>query len=114
MFQNGAAPFQNGCPILEFQNGAAPFQNGADSKMGHNLFSYLTRGIEILLQTYLPGTRQTEGVHGFDNGFEYYKSLLYWHLSIHMDPKEVHNLGLKEVARIKQKMESVSCFMCTI
>ena len=25
VFQNGAAPFQNGCPILEFQNGAAPF-----------------------------------------------------------------------------------------
>ena len=36
MFQNGAAPFQNGCPILGFQNGAAPFENGADSKMGHN------------------------------------------------------------------------------
>ena len=25
MFQNGAAPFQNGHPILEFQNGAALF-----------------------------------------------------------------------------------------
>ena len=25
MFQNGAVPFQNGPPILEFQNGAAPF-----------------------------------------------------------------------------------------
>ena len=25
VFQNGAAPFQNGHPILEFQNGAAPF-----------------------------------------------------------------------------------------
>ena len=36
VFQNWAAPFQNGCPTLEFQNGAAPFQNGTDSKMGHN------------------------------------------------------------------------------
>ena len=25
VFQNGAAPFQNGRPILELQNGAAPF-----------------------------------------------------------------------------------------
>ena len=25
MLQNGAAPFQNGCPILEFQNGEVPF-----------------------------------------------------------------------------------------
>ena len=24
VFQNGAAPFQNGYPILEFQNGAIP------------------------------------------------------------------------------------------
>ena len=37
MFQNGAAPFQNERPILEFQNSAALFQNGADSKMGHNI-----------------------------------------------------------------------------
>ena len=34
VFQNGAAPFQNGHPIMEFQNVAVLFQNGADSKMG--------------------------------------------------------------------------------
>ena len=36
VLQNGAVPFQNGCPILEFQNGAALFQNGTDFKKVHN------------------------------------------------------------------------------
>ena len=30
-----------------------------------------------------------------------------WHLTIEMDPKEVHDIGLKEVARIKKNMEYI-------
>ena len=30
-----------------------------------------------------------------------------WHLTIEMDPKEVHDIGLKEVARIKKNMEHI-------
>ena len=30
-----------------------------------------------------------------------------WHLTIEMDPKEVHDIGLKEVARIKKDMEHI-------
>ncbi len=52
-------------------------------------------------------TRPTEGIYGFDNGYEYYRQLLRWHLSIDVDPMEVHNMGLAEVARIKIKMEEV-------
>ena len=39
---------------------------------------------------------------------EYYKTLLHWHLSIHIDPLEVHKLGLQEVARIEAQMQRVS------
>ena len=60
------------------------------------------------LQHYLPSTRNNEGVYSLENGIEYYKSLLHWHLSVNKDPQELHNLGLQEVARIKNKLFTVS------
>ena len=64
--------------------------------------------LRLCFQTYLPKTRLVEGVYGFKDGYEYYRQLLQWHLSVDMDPMKVYDLGLSEVARIKANMENVS------
>ncbi len=62
------------------------------------------------LQRYMPYTRAAIGVGSLPNGTAYYKSLLRWHLSMDIDPEDVHAIGLKEVARIKIEMEKVNLF----
>ncbi|XP_069104118.1 uncharacterized protein [Argopecten irradians] len=56
---------------------------------------------------YMNNTRPDTGVNTIDNGAEFYKACLKWHLSADMTPEEVHNLGLQEVQRIYQNMLNV-------
>ncbi len=67
----------------------------------------LCRQAQYLKEEYMPHTRQTYGVSGLPDGVEYYKACLKWHISVDMPPQEVHELGLKEVARIREGMNKV-------
>ena len=61
----------------------------------------------IYLQDYKRNARQAWGVNSFQDGEEYYKACLKWHLSVDMTPEEVHEKGLQEVDRIYKKMKMV-------
>ncbi|KAL3846519.1 hypothetical protein ACJMK2_017499 [Sinanodonta woodiana] len=61
-----------------------------------------------LNQTYFKHTRSQWGVSSFDQGKEYYRACLKWHLSIDITPEEVHNKGLAEVDRINRQMLQVT------
>lgn len=60
-----------------------------------------------ILQDYLPKCRPKEGVCHLDGGQDMYKICLRYHLSLEMHPKEVHEIGLREVKRIKGEMVKV-------
>ncbi|KAL5005456.1 hypothetical protein ScPMuIL_018912 [Solemya velum] len=62
-----------------------------------NLRDYIT-------YEYLPQTRSEYGVGAWGNG-EFYKACLRWHLSVDMGPEEVHDIGRREVERIKSEMD---------
>lgn len=55
----------------------------------------------------MPHTRPKEGVWSWKNGTRYYEDVLKWHLSYEMHPEEVYVQGLREVTRIKRKMQKV-------
>ena len=56
-------------------------------------------------------TRPQYGIWSLDNGTEYYRSALKWHLSVDMDPDDVFELGMNEVSRIELRMRDVGiCF----
>jgi uncharacterized protein (DUF885 family) len=57
-------------------------------------------------QTYYPACRDSIGISEIPNGREYYKSLIKSFTTTDMTPDEVHDLGLKEVKRIRSEMES--------
>ena len=63
--------------------------------------------IYISLQEYLPNTRREVGLWSLPNGTIYYQAILNWHTSVSMTPRQVHNLGLQEVDRIKTLIRKV-------
>lgn len=62
---------------------------------------------DFLKSEYLPASRITSGIGSLPNGNELYKVYLKQWTTTEMTPDEIHNLGLKEVARLNAEMEKV-------
>ena len=56
---------------------------------------------------YLPKTRATVGITSLPNGAEWYTYLVKLQTTTNLTPAEIHEIGLKEVARIRGEMERV-------
>jgi uncharacterized protein (DUF885 family) len=64
--------------------------------------------IKLFFDTeYLPKTRTSIGVSNFPNGLAYYQDRVHHYTTTNMSYEEVYQLGLKEVARIKDEMNAV-------
>jgi uncharacterized protein (DUF885 family) len=61
----------------------------------------------FLKDEYLPASRTTSGIGDLPNGKELYKVYAKFWTTTDKSPEEIHQLGLKEVARIKAEMEKV-------
>lgn len=61
----------------------------------------------FLKNEYLPASRTTSGIGSLPNGKELYKTYTKAWTTTDKTPEEIHELGLKEVARIKAEMEKV-------
>jgi uncharacterized protein (DUF885 family) len=59
----------------------------------------------FLQQEYLPGARAGTGIDSVPQGREYYAYLARRHTSTSMTPEQIHALGLREVARIRARMD---------
>jgi len=57
--------------------------------------------------TYLPNGTETSGIGALPHGMETYQYLIKYHTSTAMTPNEIHELGLREVARIQNEMEQI-------
>ena len=64
---------------------------------------YLT----FFTEQYQPGARTSIGISETPNGKAFYKNRAKHYTTTDMTPKEIHELGLKEVARIRSEMENV-------
>ncbi|MFY7731132.1 MAG: DUF885 domain-containing protein, partial [Flavobacterium sp.] len=65
-----------------------------------NIYSYLSTD-------YLKASLPQSGISAIPQGKEYYNFLIKNYTTTEMGADEIHNLGLKEVARIKAEMEKV-------
>jgi uncharacterized protein (DUF885 family) len=58
-------------------------------------------------ERYLPATRQSVGVWDTPKGDAFYRELVKYHTTTDLTPDQIHELGLKEVARIRGEMDKV-------
>ena len=56
---------------------------------------------------YIPNCRKEAGIGSVKGGKEYYQSQIEFFTTTHMKPKEIHELGLSEVKRIRGEMMAI-------
>lgn len=57
--------------------------------------------------SYLPACRDSVGLSATPDGAAFYRELIAYHTTTHLTADEIHELGLKEVARIRAEMDKV-------
>ena len=62
---------------------------------------------KFLTEEYMPKARPVVGIGTTDEGREYYRALVRYFTTLDMTPDEVHEIGLKEVARIRGEMDAI-------
>ena len=61
----------------------------------------------FLKNVYIPNSRNTVGISDVPNGKAWYEYLSKYHTTTDLTPDEIHEIGLKEVARIRAEMEEI-------
>lgn len=63
--------------------------------------------VDFLTNEYLPKGRASSGINATPLGDEYYSHQIKLYTTTNMTAEDIHQLGLKEVARIRSEMEAV-------
>ncbi len=63
--------------------------------------------LEFIVNEYRPGARTTLGASELHNGREYYAYLIRHFTTLDLTADQIHEIGLKEVDRIRQEMDEV-------
>ncbi|XP_060082577.1 uncharacterized protein LOC132561887 [Ylistrum balloti] len=82
------------------------YRNGAKTWIKKTMDAY-KKLILYIEQTYMKHVRTGLGVGSWENGREFYRATLKWHLTTDLTPREVRDIGLREVSRIQEKMMKV-------
>jgi len=62
---------------------------------------------DFMTQEYIPNTRENIAANSLPDGDAFYENRVRYYTTLNMTSAEVHELGLKEVKRIRQEMEQV-------
>jgi uncharacterized protein (DUF885 family) len=66
------------------------------------------RSLKAFYETrYLPASSQKLGASALPGGMPYYQAMLAWNTTTDMTPRQIHELGLSEVARIGAQMNAI-------
>lgn len=63
--------------------------------------------LAFLRTEYLPGARQTLGLDALPDGAAFYRHRILMHTTLGLSSQEVHDIGKREVARIRGEMDQV-------
>ena len=61
----------------------------------------------FLKNTYLPNSRSSIGLNGVPEGDKWYEYAARYHTTTNLTPYEIHDIGLREVLRIRKEMEQI-------
>jgi uncharacterized protein (DUF885 family) len=63
--------------------------------------------LRFMSEEYIPGTRETLGAYDMPDGAAYYDQQIRDYTTLDLSADEIHQIGLKEVARIRAEMEQI-------
>ena len=67
----------------------------------------ITKYRDFLTRTYLPAAREAIGVTANPNGTQCYAAAVKYHATVDMTAKEIHDLGLAQIAKITGEMKEI-------
>lgn len=73
-----------------------------------SVYPVLKNYAEFLADVLAPVARESLSCRDVPHGDELYRHYIQFYTSLDMDPEEIHQLGLSEVQRIRQRMEQVA------
>ncbi len=85
----------------------ADLQKRAKEAIETNVYPALKKLKTFVVNDYIPGARTSISYADMPNGKAWYAYMVKSHTTTRLTPTELHDLGLKEVARITQEMEAV-------
>ncbi|TMP34824.1 DUF885 domain-containing protein [Pseudoalteromonas rubra] len=94
---------QHNLPEQEF----AAIQTQAKTVLSQQVIPAYREYLRFFIEEYRPGARDDIGISSTPNGVEFYRNRTAHFTTTQMTPKEIHELGLKEVARIKGEMMQI-------
>jgi uncharacterized protein (DUF885 family) len=65
------------------------------------------RVARFLTETYIPAARESIAAHALPNGRAWYRSRIRAFTTLDLTPREIHDIGLAEVARIRAEMDAI-------
>ncbi len=100
-------PFKDVTSVLT-ENQSDSVIDAAKKTLANNVIPQFERIKNFFEKEYIPKTRTTIGVSDTPGGSEYYQNRInYYTTSTQYSAEDIHEIGLKEVARIKREMESI-------
>jgi uncharacterized protein (DUF885 family) len=100
------APFLQFPDDIGVENRAA-LSRSAEHLLHTSVIPSIARFRDYLVQTWIPQTRKTLGANDLPRGQEYYALAIERSTTLRKTPRELHDLGLKEVSRIDRAMQEV-------
>ncbi len=85
----------------------ASLQQRAEALISRQVVPVYQRYYDFFVNQYLPGARDSIAATSLPEGQAYYQNRLEYYTTLKMTPKQVHEIGLQEVARIRQEMQQV-------
>ena len=100
------APFkQNTAGITDDE--FAQLQSQAKEVIAQQVLPAYQNYYDFFVNTYRPGARDTIGISNVPNGEAFYANRAKHYTTTQMTPKEIHELGLQEVKRIRGEMQAI-------
>ncbi|MEZ5929858.1 MAG: DUF885 domain-containing protein [Parvularculaceae bacterium] len=100
-------PFEN-IPSSISSRKRQALQREGEKVLAEEVIPAFARVLAFMKDEYMPNARDTLGANALPNGDEYYRALVrYYTTRDDATPEAIHELGLKEVARIRNEMVKV-------
>lgn len=100
------APFENWATAFPKEERARLMKAGKAAIMQAVVPAYREL-LDFMVEEYIPNGRSTIGASELPNGHEYYQQRVTYFTTLEMSIDEIHQLGLKEVQRIRSEMMKI-------